>query len=131
MSTYSSGWSNSLGAAFDGDTRVATGKPFDVPTDSTYVIGVQYIASDHGAIAQVRIDGHDVGAPVDTYRAEPLDNYLLNANTPLGHQILGEIALTAGKHDVEVAVVGKNPAARGKVVMVDCVTVNPKPAAVE
>jgi len=131
VSTYVGGWSNNMGASFDGNAHAATGRPFDVPSDGAYVVGVQYIASDQGALAQVRIDGQDVGAPVDTYRPEPRDNYLLNANTPLGHQMLGEVTLSAGKHDVEIAVVGVNPASKGKEVMVDCVTVLAKPLAAE
>lgn len=131
VSTYVGGWSNNMAASMAGPNGTTTSRAFAVPEKGVYCIGAHFIGSEKGAMAQVRIDGVDVGLPVDTYRDEPMDSYLLNANTPLGLRALADVPLEAGEHTAEVVIVGANPDAKGRALMIDCVTVKPALQTVE
>ena len=122
VSTYNLGWSNNMGASFVGKKGQSTSKTFTIPKAGKYTIGANFITSEHGAIGQVKIDGKKIGKPVDTYSDIPRDDYLLNVNPAMGHQVLGESELAAGEHTAEVEIVGANPKSKGSELMIDCLT---------
>ncbi|RKX46038.1 MAG: hypothetical protein DRP64_03800, partial [Verrucomicrobia bacterium] len=124
VSTYNNDWSGNMGANFVGEKGQSTSKTFAVAADGKYKIGAIFIASENGAIGQVKINGRPVGNPVDTYADIPRDDYLLNVNPAMGHKVLGEIRLKVGEHTAEVEIVGKNPKAKGSELMIDCLTVS-------
>jgi len=122
VSTYNGGWSNNMGANFLGEIGAITSRTFTVAQDGIYEIGANFIASENGAIAQVKIDGKAIGKPVDTYLDSPRDDYLLNVNPAMGHKIFGKMELKAGEHTAQVEIVGNNPNAKASEIMIDCLS---------
>lgn len=127
MSTYLSGWSNNMSALFAGTVGGSTEKKFNVESDGEYIISVNYIKHANGAIAQVAIDGNDIGGVINTYAPEKRDDYLLNANHAMGHIELGMVKLNAGEHTARITITGKDEKVKAMELMIDCITVNPKP----
>lgn len=125
--TYTKEWSNFMAALFGFPEAGGATTPvkLNIEQVGTYAIGVNYIVQDHGGILQVLIDGQPVGEPYDTYSDDPKDDYLLNRNRASGIVDLGTLELSAGEHDVQIQVVGKNEKSKGYFAFVDCVTVLP------
>lgn len=123
MSTYQSDWSNNMAGLFVGKIGQSSQNKFSLPSDGMYLVGVNLIANDCGAIAQITIDGNDIGSPIDTYSKDAKDYYLLNNNRAMGLKQIGKMQLKAGEHIAKITIVGKNEKANGCELMVDCVTI--------
>lgn len=125
-STYFGDWSNDMGALFSWMAAGASvDKTFNVAKAGRYRITVHYIGQEQGAILQAAVDGSNVGDPVDTWTADPLDAYLLCRNRPLGARQLGVVTLAPGDHTLTVRAVGKNEKSKGFHALIDCVAVEP------
>lgn len=105
--------------------RGATSRTFELDKAGDYTIGINLIGHNHGGTAKVFVDGSPVGSPIDTYRDDPMDFYLLSVNRSLGLQQLGTVPLSKGKHEIRIEATGKNEASEGTAIAVDCVTVAP------
>jgi len=126
VSTYQAGWSNDLAGLFPWrESGQSARMDFEVEDTGRYTIGANFIRNDTNGILQVCVDGEPVGDPVDTWSLDPKDAYLLCRNKAMGHMIVGELELTAGTHQAEVCVTGKNDNAKGYEAIIDCVTVTP------
>lgn len=123
-STYFDDWSNNMAGLFAWpETGKSADKTLKVGQTGFYWITAHYIGQDHGAILQVVVDGADIGEPVDTWTADPLDAYLLCRNRPLGARTLGVVTLTPGEHKLTIRTTGKNEKSKGFHALIDCVAV--------
>jgi len=75
-----------------------------VPTSGTYELLADFVMLPSHGIAQVSLDGTPVGEPFDAYAPEP------DVSGPVS---MGEMLVSAGKHELGVTVTGKNPRAGG------------------
>jgi hypothetical protein len=123
MSTYQNDWSNNMAGVFVGKIGQSSQNKFSVPSDGRYLVGVNLIANDCGAIAQISIDGNDIGSPIDTYSKDAKDYYLLNNNKAMGLKQIGKLQLREGEHIAKITLVGRNEKAKGCELMVDCITI--------
>jgi len=76
---------------------------FPVKTAGTYRVLIRPTVAPNYGIAQLSIDGKNVGAPMDLYYREV---------TALDAIALGTLQLDAGPHTLGIAVTGKNPASQ-------------------
>jgi len=85
----------------------------EAPQDGRYRLAVYLTTARDYAICQVLIDGQKVGAPIDCYTPEVLWK---------GKVDLGVVELKAGKHQMRLQSVGKNPQSVGYMIGLDCYT---------
>jgi len=83
---------------------------FEVPQDGTYDVSAAMTQAVDYGIAQVSIDGQDVGPRVDGYRAKGVG---------VATQDLGAVELDAGEHELTLTAVGKADAATGHMIGLD------------
>lgn len=95
-----------LSAARPGDSMTFS---VAVETEGTYELFTDLCLHPRYGVAQVSVDGTPVGAAVDGYAPE------MDVSGPLS---LGEVLLTAGRHEISLTVTGRNPQASGYLVNV-------------
>ena len=86
------------------------------PRAGRYALAVYYTKAIDYGIVQLHVDGKAVGKPFDGFN---------NGVVPSGKVDYGTIELAAGKHPLKFQVAGKNEAATGYYVGIDCVTLTP------
>jgi hypothetical protein len=106
-----------LGATRPGDSMSFT---LAVETTGTYELLADFVLFPRYGIVQVSVDGTPVGPAFDAYAPE------FDVSGPVS---IGEVLLTAGKHEVGVAVTGRNPRADGYLVSVRTFRLRPVPDA--
>jgi len=84
-----------------------------VPKDGRYELAAYYTKAVDYGIVQLHVDGKAVGKPFDGFN---------NGVIPSGKVPCGTVELKGGKHQVKFEVVGKNAAATGFYMGVDCLT---------
>ncbi|MFC7880008.1 DUF2961 domain-containing protein [Isoptericola sp. NPDC057391] len=83
---------------------------FEVPQDGTYDLSAAMTQARDYGVAQVAVDGEDVGATVDGYRAEGVG---------VATHDLGAVELEQGEHTLTLTAVGKNDAATSYMIGLD------------
>jgi len=83
-----------------------------------YALAVYYTKAIDYGIVQLSVDGTPAGKPFDGFN---------NGVIPSGKIDCGTVELAKGKHQLTFEVVGKNDAATGYFVGIDCLTLEPAP----
>jgi len=95
-----------LAATRPGDSMTFT---LAVEATGTYELLADFVLFPRYGIAQVLVDGTPAGTPFDAYAPE------LDVSGPVS---MGEVLLTAGKHEVGVTIAGRNALAAGYLVSI-------------
>jgi hypothetical protein len=90
-----------LSAARPGDSMALT---VTVESEGTYELFTDFCLYPRYGVAQVSVDGAPAGAPFDAYAPE------MDVSGPVS---MGEVLLTAGRHEIGITVIGRNPQASG------------------
>jgi hypothetical protein len=75
-----------------------------VETEGTYELFADFCLYPRYGTAQVSVDGTPTGAPFDAYAPET------DISGPVS---MGEVLLTAGRHEICLTVTGRNPQSSG------------------
>ncbi len=95
-----------LNAARPGDSMTFT---VTVESEGTYELFADFCLYPRYGIAQVSVDSTPAGAPFDAYAPE------LDVSGPVS---MGEVLLTAGRHEIGITVTGRNRQASGYLISV-------------
>ncbi|MFW6161848.1 MAG: DUF2961 domain-containing protein [Planctomycetota bacterium] len=87
-----------------------------VPKAGRYALAVYYTKAIDYGIVQLKLDGKPIGKPFDGFH---------NGVIPSGKVSYGTLDLAQGKHRLTFQVTGKNDAATGHFVGIDCITLDP------
>jgi len=111
-----------LGSFLLAASRPGDSMTFSLPveTSGTYEFLVDLVMAPSYGVVQFSLDGTPVGEPFDAYAPE------LDVSGPVS---LGEVLLVEGRHDIGVAISGRNPKASNCFVSVRSFRLKPRPAA--
>jgi hypothetical protein len=111
---------------WSGDTQLFIGAEpggtvtltFPAPAARTYALNVFLTQTPDFGIGQFKLDGKELGGPVDCYAPMVI---------PSGRISLGTLALSQGEHRLEVTVVGKNERSTKFSYGIDCLELSDTP----
>jgi hypothetical protein len=95
-----------LSAARPGDSMTFT---VTVETEGTYELFADFCLYPRYGTAQVSVDGTPAGAPFDAYAPE------IDVSGPVS---MGEVLLTAGRHEISLTITGRNQQSTGYLISV-------------
>lgn len=107
-----------LGALLLAASRTGDSMTFTIPVaaSGTYELLTDFGMSPNYGVAQVSLDGTPVGEPFDAYAPE------LDQSGPVS---MGEVLVSAGKHELGITVTGRNRRASGCAISVRSVRLRP------